>query len=193
MVESTFTIIFVMRELGYVVGGLLKVGLVRDMDLHKGLRLISCTSGVSACAFLLSFTPTWLGVISFLLSVNTCLFDIFINIAILKLAQAKDQSKYMGIGLTSLGLGNMIGPLLVSLVGLNTYFLLGAAWIVWGLVFFGFDPIIEDISVQDRKKESIPEDVEKNMCLLFAVYAGFNLTFRSWAPTFSVTSGYQTK
>ena len=182
-----------MRGLGYVLGGLLKVGLVRDMDLHKGLGLISCTSGVSACAFLLSFTPPWLGVISFLLSVNTCLFDIFINVAILKQAEAKDQSKYMGIGFASLGLGNMIGPLLVSFIGLNTYFLLGAAFIVCGLVFFSFDPKIEDISVQDRKKESIPEDVERSMCLLFSVYAGFNLTFRSWVPTFSVTSGYQTK
>lgn len=31
------------------------------------------------------------------------------------------------------------------------------------------------------------------MCMMFAIYATFCLTFRNWFPTFSVISGYQNK
>jgi predicted MFS family arabinose efflux permease len=112
LTESSFTIIFTMRGVGYIIGGVLKLKLMSEIDLHRGLAISCFFGGLSSILLLINLSQFWLGMLSFFLFTCTCLVDIFMHIAILRCGKNK-EALFMGIGFTFESVGNGIGPFMV--------------------------------------------------------------------------------
>ena len=114
--ESHFTIIFTMRGLGYLLGGVVKHIFFKSFDFHRGASLGCFGVGIGSLLFVLSQNIVWMGILSLEISICLFLMDIFVNISILE--RGKDEIQFnMGLSFTFISLGNIIGPVLVSYFG----------------------------------------------------------------------------
>jgi predicted MFS family arabinose efflux permease len=135
--ESSFTIIFTMRGVGYILAGILKLKLMRNIDLHRALGISCISAGLSSMLFFTNLHLIWLGLFSLCLSVFACFFDIFSNIAVLQCGKNR-EAFYLGIAFTFQSVGNGLGPFLVSLIGLKAYSITGFCFVIGGIIYMIF-------------------------------------------------------
>ena len=94
-------------------------------------------SGIGFSLFALTTDTFKLGIIVFVMSLASCSFFILLNAAIL-IEGGKDYRYYVNLSLAIYGIGAILGPVLVNLVGLKSPLIIGVGQAIAGLGFLFF-------------------------------------------------------
>ena len=83
--ESNFSIIFIMRGIGYIGGGFIKLIFMSKLDLHQGMRLSMICAGVGIILFVHTLDRFWMSVWALEFNFSLSIFEIFMNISFMNL------------------------------------------------------------------------------------------------------------
>ena len=132
-----------MRGIGFILGGLLKMRFMRNIDLHRGLAGSCLSAGIASILFILSFNQLWLALTSLWIATSMCILDICINVCIIRKGE-ENVTRFILLGMISLGIGYMTGGMVVSLFGIKSCIGLGVGLICLASVFSVIPPFNEE-------------------------------------------------
>ena len=124
-----------MRGFAFIIGSLLKIKFIKNIDLHKGLGIFSFMMGFSILFFSYTLNKYLLCVISFVSFLFFNIFDIFLNTSLMK--RGKSEVKfYMTLNYIFANLGAFVGPYIISYWGIETYIIIGIFSMLLSIIYF---------------------------------------------------------
>ena len=90
--EGAFSILLVMRGVGFTLGGAIKLCFMKAIDLHKGLGLGCVVAGVGSLLLTLNFHRLWIGSASFFIAIGIFMIDVFGNISVINRSKERKRS-----------------------------------------------------------------------------------------------------
>ena len=131
-----------MRGVGFLLGGFVKLKFMSKLDLHKGMGVSCLGTGLGAVFLSLILNRVSLMVTSFIMSINLCFLDIFLNVSILRRGKNNEKTA-ISLGFTFFCFGTIGGPYLVSILGIASYTIMGIILLCLSFIFFVIPPFPE--------------------------------------------------
>ena len=132
--ESEFTILLMAKGIGYILGGFMKVKVLKNIDLHKGLILSNIGSGICSIMMAMTYHKLTLTFITFVSSICLYFTHILVNTAFMRRG-SEDVKLYMTLSYISINLGCGLGPFLISYFGISACIILGGVVICFGIAY----------------------------------------------------------
>ena len=130
--QSYFSIILIMRGLGFVLGGFLKLWLMRSLNLHRGLAIGCFLAGMGSLLIDSSYHLIWIACCSLIIAVGLFLIEVFAAVSII--AEAGEQKEAcIRVGYTFASVGNILDALLISWFGLKILLIFGTVLLLISL------------------------------------------------------------
>ena len=137
--QSYFSIILIMRGAGFVLGGFLKLWLMRSLNLHRGLAIGCFLTGAGSLVINFSYHIVWIACCSLIIAVGLFLIEVLASVSIM--AEAGEQKGvYLRMGYTFASLGNFLEAWLISWVGLEILMIFGNTLLMMSLSYLLLPP-----------------------------------------------------
>lgn len=123
-----------MRGVGFILAGILKLKLLKDVDLHRGMAICAMGAGICSVMLLGNYNVWYLGVWSLLFNFFVCAMDIMLSVLTLRY-KPDHGGFYMSMAYVFVSTGGGVGSYVISLLTLHSYYLFGVVYILCGVVY----------------------------------------------------------
>jgi fucose permease len=127
--ETSFSYIFFVRALGYLLGGSLIKILTQKYSTHAILMTIELIGGLALIGSSLSLNPINLAVCMFISAACCCMINVVSNMCVLKLFSGDNQDYWIQLLHLVFGAGGLVGPFIIIKFHEHSFFILGLMFI----------------------------------------------------------------
>ena len=138
-----------MRGGGYIVGALLKVKLIKNLNFHTGLSLGCILAGVGSFLLTLSYNQLWIGLAALMASMGVFLTEMFSNLSIIRLS-GEQAEKYVRINYAFSSLGAIAVNLSISFLGFITMKIIGILLLFLAVGYYLLPPFEEKQKTEEE-------------------------------------------
>lgn len=171
--ETSFSYIFFVRALGYLVGGSLIKVLAQHYSTHTILMGIELIGGLSLIGSSLSLSTINLAICMFISAACCCMINVVSNMCILKLYAGDNQDFWVQLLHLIFGAGGLVGPFIIIKFHEHSFFVLGLLFLSCIPIFYLLKaPEARDSVRKSEMCEPISRKAEILTCVLYLFYIG---------------------
>lgn len=172
LTEGHFTYLFIIKGITFMSTCLLKVTILKDhSNLHQAMWIGCLLSGIGTFIFTATRETSLMIIAMIIMSIGVCIIDIYIGVCIL--AEGKDDPRsHLSISFGLQSLGSVIGPVLVSIMGIPSLYI---SALLISLCFIAFisknDPIRQQETEYGEKIKFLTPKLRYYLCGIMLFYA----------------------